>query len=137
MTLKLSKLHGVSLHWQCTEQFSVWTDSDVPLVRRGIVQCNIQLPSLAPLLLSFSILVTLAISLCTDLKWRGITAISCSVSISTTCIINERRFFMCYGLVSAAWRVWEDRCSYLAVFLLHSLPVAVLLDNTGFFPKRN
>lgn len=102
------------------------------MVRRGIVQCNIQLPSMAPSLLSFGILMTLAISLCADLKWRGITAISCCVSTSTTCIINERRFFMCYGLVSAAWRVWEDRCSYLTVFLLHSLPVVALLDSTVF-----
>lgn len=42
---------------------------------------------------------------------------------------------MCCGIVSAAWRVWENRCSYLAVFLLHRLPVVVLLDNI-FFPKE-
>lgn len=43
---------------------------------------------------------------------------------------------MCYGLVSAAWKVWEDRCNYLVVFLLHSLPVVALLDSTVFFQRE-
>lgn len=42
---------------------------------------------------------------------------------------------MCYGRVSAAWRVWEDRYSYLAVFLLHNLPVVALPDSTVFFQR--
>lgn len=43
---------------------------------------------------------------------------------------------MCCVLVAAVWRVWEDRCIYLAGFLLYSLPVVALLI-VLVFPKRN
>lgn len=64
------------------------------------------------------------------LKWYQSKLLLCIITL-TKFIINKKRFFMCCVLVDAAWGVWEDCCSYLAIYLLRSLPVLALLIMPG------
>lgn len=63
-------------------------------------------------------------------KWYQSKLLLCIITL-TKLVINKKRFFMGCVLVDAAWGVWQDRCSYLAIYLHCSLPVLALVIVPG------